>query len=112
MGLYGLAFWGLLGAFVYGAPRLIVALSEANGRRWAAWAEFVVALVIGLIGAMAFVDLVAGWLGWRGDSDERALAVVIGLIANPASPTVVKVATDQLVRRLDPSGGGPNSGKA
>lgn len=108
----GLALWGLAGAFVYGAPRLVVALTQSTEPRWAPWAEFMVALSIGPIAAAGFGDLVAHWLNLTGAANQRALAVVIGLVANPAAPTVVRVVTSQLVRRLDAGSGGPASAKA
>jgi hypothetical protein len=108
----GLAFWGLLGAFAYGAPRLIVALSESPRNRWSPWAEFIVALVVGATGSGAFVALAANLMHWGSDvSSQRALAVVIGLVANPAAPSVVRVATSQLLRRIDASAGSPPSAK-
>lgn len=102
MSIGGFAFWGLLGAFVYAAPRLLVTLSEIQtaGRRWLPWAEFVLALTFGPIGAAAFTPIGSDMVGWKGAANLRALALMIGMVANPIAPAVVHLVTDQILRRL------------
>jgi hypothetical protein len=100
----GLAVWGLLGAFGYAGPRLIVALSEAPQNRWKPWADFIVTLAIGTIGAAGFVDLVSHLMHWQSDvSNQRALAVVIGLLSNPVAPAVVKAGPALALRLIGAS---------
>jgi hypothetical protein len=102
MTLVGFAFWGLLGAFVYAAPRLLVVLAEKAPTKpvWIHLAEFLLALCLGPIGASAFTPIVAEIIGWHGDANLRATALVVGMVANPIAPTVVNLVGDMILHRL------------
>jgi hypothetical protein len=96
------ALWGLLGAFVYAAPRLVVAIGEAQAVGRSAFrqlAEFLVALAFGPIFSVGFGPWAAHWLEKEGHPETRALALVIGMVANPLAPALVKVATGEILRR-------------
>lgn len=103
MSLIFWSLWGFLGAFVYAAPRLIVAWSEARaaakpfGMRVA---EFVIALTFGPIFAAGFGPFAAHYLGREADQEVRALALVIGMVANPAAPLLVRLVTGDILRRI------------
>lgn len=102
MDISGFAFWGLLGSFVYGAPRLLVALSEAQAIRDVVYAiaEFAIALAIGTIGAAACTPIVVEVWGWKGAANMRAGSFVIGMVANPIAPAVVHLVSDNFLRHL------------
>lgn len=94
------AGWGLAGAFVYAAPKLLISLFEAPdiARPGKAWAEFFVALSFGPIAAAAFGPFAAGELHRTSASEFRAGAVVIGMIVNPVAPSIVHVFSEGLLR--------------
>lgn len=99
------ALWGLLGAFVYAAPRLLVAWGDSKAteaRLWVPASEFVVALAFGPIFSVGFGPFAATRinLGSIGVEGLRAVALVIGLVANPIAPLIVKWATGDILRRL------------
>lgn len=100
MSLIAWALWGLAGAFVYAAPKLIVALFDDGvaGRRARAIAEFVVSLSFGPIAAAAFGPFAAGELHRTSVSELRAGAVVIGMIVNPVAPSIVRIFSDNVLR--------------
>jgi hypothetical protein len=102
MDLVGFALWGFLGAFVYAAPRLLVAFSEERpGRKW--WfplLEFAVALAFGPIGASGFTQIVADVVRQTNGADLRAIALVIGMVANPLAPSVVHLVGEGILRHV------------
>jgi hypothetical protein len=102
MDLWVTAFWGALGAFVYAAPRLLILLGGKvdSHRLWAGALEFAVSLAIGPIGAAGFTEFIASSLHQSGSAPHRAIAVVLGMIANPVSPTIVQTLGTGIVRRL------------
>lgn len=103
MDVLGFAIWGLLGAFVYAAPRLIVTLSEerAPSKRWMPWAEFFISLVTGPIGSAGFAQLVGITIHQTAVADLRAIALVIGMVANPVSPAIVHLVGENILHRLN-----------
>lgn len=104
MDVWGFAFWGLCGAFVYAAPRLLVSLTElisgAPARLWLVLAEFAVSLSFGPIGAAGFSQFVANTLHQTTVPELRAIAVVIGMIANPTAPLLVHLFQEQILHRF------------
>lgn len=103
MALEWWAIWGLLGAFVYAAPRLILSAAEAKvaGRHaWTQFAEFLVALSFGPIFSSGFGPWAAFYVKLEGAHEIRAVALVIGMVANPLAPAVVKLASGDILRRL------------
>jgi hypothetical protein len=88
------AIWGALGAFIYGAPRLIacaIACRDAGTSSWLCVLEFGVALLIGTIAAAAFSALVLSLTHLK---DGHAISAMIGLLANPTAPKVVSRVSD------------------
>lgn len=83
------ALWGVLGAFIYAAPRWVaclVACRESGAPGWLCTLEFAVALGTGAIAAAAFS---AAALGLTGLKDANAISAMIGLLANPTAPALV-----------------------
>lgn len=103
MTLEGFALWGLLGAFVYAAPRLVVAFSEQREGPPVLWlpvAEFVIALACGPIGAAGFTQLIADFIRKSNPADLRAIALVIGMVANPLAPSIVHLVGEGILRHV------------
>lgn len=101
--------WGASGAFVYAAPKLVVALSEARAQgrpAFLAILEFLIALPVGLIAAAGLGPFVADTLQRTALNECTALAVVIGMVANPLSPLLVKVLSNKFLRRIGETNGG------
>ncbi len=99
-------FWGLCGAFAYAAPRLLAVLREAvqapGPFRWAdAVAEFFVAMACGPIFAVGFTPWIGHRWGWLVEPNDVALAISIGLLANPAAPSLSKAIIRGLAKRID-----------
>lgn len=94
------ALWGLSGAFVYAAPRLLVSLFDASqpGRPAKSVAEFLVAISFGPIAAAGFGPFLADEFHRTSASELRAAAVVAGMIVNSAAPSLVKLFTEGLLR--------------
>ncbi len=86
--------WGFLGAFVYAGPKVLACIFENRdeARHPLAFCllEFVVSLMIGVLVAEMFGPWVIGFLKLDGQASLRAVAGLIGLLANPLSPEVVK----------------------
>ena len=87
-------WWGFLGAFVYAGPKLLACIFEnaAAARHPIVFCilEFIVALVVGVLAAELFGPWIIGFLKLDGQPSLRAVAGLIGLLANPLSPEVVK----------------------
>lgn len=96
------AFWGLLGAVVYAAPRGLVVVSEnvTKIRLIRTFCEFIVSLVVGAIGSAGFAEIVSNTLRQTGVADLRAIAVVLGMVANPIAPGIVHLIGEGFLRRL------------
>jgi hypothetical protein len=86
------AAWGLAGAFVYAATRLISAvLGEAAATPRAvkrAWAEFVIALVFGPVAAAAMTPPLLVRFGAH--ANMASIALVIGLSGNLIWPAAIQ----------------------
>jgi hypothetical protein len=97
------AIWGVLGAFVYAAPRLLIAAADRNPNReaWTPWAEFAVALLTGTISAAGCGALVASTIHQTQLADLRAIGLVIGMVANPVAPAIVHLIGDNILHRLN-----------
>jgi hypothetical protein len=103
MTLLAWSLWGFLGAFVYAAPRLLVAWGESRASGGSVvphLSEFVVALTFGPIFSAGFGEWGADYLGWEEPRALRAVSLVIGMVANPVAPVLVKLATGEIVGRL------------
>lgn len=88
------AFWGAAGAFIYAGPRWVaclVASHETKAGSWVCFLELVVALAVGSIASAAFSALAHRLTNIE---DSNAVAAMIGLLANPLTPAIVKRATD------------------
>jgi len=106
MDLWVVALWGLMGAFVYAAPRLLLLLSAKVDARRVIFgiAEFLVALTIGAIGATGFSAFIGAAIHQTNVGEIRAVALTLGMIANPVAPTIVHVLSTGVVRRLGAPG--------
>lgn len=88
------AFWGSCGAFIYAGPRWVaclVASREKGVGSWVCLVELTVAIGVGAVAASAFSALAHRLTGIP---DANAISAMIGLLANPLTPTIVKRATD------------------
>lgn len=103
MGIWGFCVWGLGGSFIYAAPRVLVSLSDSARERkaWAPWAELLIALAMGPIGAAGFTGLVAATIHQTGVADLRAIALTIGMVANPVAPAIIHLVGDNILHRLN-----------
>lgn len=94
------AAWGVAGAVNYAAPKLSLCYytaREAKGPWGRCLAEFPIALVVGAISAAAF----SGWLaGFLHQTDGRAVAAMIGMIANTVSPAMIALVSDKFTKRF------------
>lgn len=90
-------FWGLGGAFIYAGPRLIVCIQQHQtwGERFGCIVEFLVSIGIGIFAAEGVGPYVAATLHQTQEHQVRALAVVVGLLANPVAPGIVKLMSAQ-----------------
>lgn len=82
------AWWGVLGAFVYAANRLVPCLAAARAAKqwpWGCVADFFISLAVGGIGAAAFTTVAEGFVHLK---DPNAVATLIGLLANPIVPKI------------------------
>lgn len=87
-------FWGFLGAFIYAGPRLSACVFERRDNvdhplTGCVW-DFVVALLVGVIAAELFATWIQLFLKRDGQHELRAIAGLIGLLANPLAPEIVK----------------------
>jgi hypothetical protein len=97
------AVWGFLGAFVYAGPKLVACVysAKSSGAGWSFCAvTFIVAMVIGPIMAAAFVPMIAAFIARTAEHDVRALATVVGMIANPIAPDLVKRMSGKVLKKL------------
>jgi len=97
------ALWGLLGAFVYAAPRLLVAWGEsrtAGAPVLPHFIEFLVALSFGPIFSAALGEWGAGYVGMTEPRSLRAVSLVLGMVANPVAPVLISLVSGNIVARL------------
>ena len=96
------AFWGLLGAIIYAAPKLVSCVYSAESRSHSTrcCAEALVALVIGAIGAAAFEPWIDSYLHGSGAQNTRAMSAVIGMLANSTAPGIIAFLGDTLLTRI------------
>lgn len=99
------AAWGIAGAFIYAAPKLLISLSEdevdGNPHRARHIAAFVLALTFGPIAGAGFGPLLAAEFHRTSLAELRAIAIVVGMVANPVAPQVVHLVSDTILRRLN-----------
>lgn len=103
MSLVAWALWGLLGAFVYAAPRLLVAWGESRAAGQAPhphFFEFVVALSFGPIFSSALGEWGAGYVGMTEPRALRAVSLVLGMVANPVAPVIIALVSGNIIARL------------
>jgi hypothetical protein len=97
------ALWGLAGAFVYAAPRTVVAASEtlAAGRKFLpVLAEGAVALFVGPICSVGLGPVAGSYIHAASGDGLRAVGLVVGMVANPVSPLIVKLVSAGVLRRF------------
>lgn len=97
------AFWGALGAFIYACPRASACVFAAldTDHRWLrCLIEAFVALSVGPAAAEGLEPWLANFVGDQSQSELRAIAMLIGLLANPASPGIVAALSGRLIRKL------------
>lgn len=84
--------WGMAGAFIYAAPRLAVCIKKcrkAQANIGDCVLEFTIALATGWIAAEAGAMWLSQQLSQTEEHQTRAVAVVLGLLANPVAPVLV-----------------------
>lgn len=96
------AAWGFLGAFMYAAPKLLVCWRAADWHLncYRCAFESLVALSTGAIAAAAFSPAVSHYLNRMAEHDARAIATILGLLANPLAPLFVKAMGIRLMRQV------------
>lgn len=97
------AFWGFLGAFIYACPRASACVFAAldTDHRWVrCLIEAVVAVLIGPAAAESLEPWFAHIVHDQTQSELRAISMLIGLLANPASPGIVSALSLRLIRKL------------
>jgi hypothetical protein len=72
---------------------------SGNGCRTCAFDGFI-AVVVAVSAALSFTPWISDYLHATKDHDTRALASVIGLLANPLGPRLVKVFGDGTVNAI------------
>ena len=98
------ALWGLAGAFIYAAPNLSTCLftrkaGDGFGAIGRCVLDFAVALVIGALASAAFAQWAQAFLKRTGPEELRAIAAVIGLLANPAAPRLTARLSSWLIKK-------------
>lgn len=88
------AVWGLLGASVYALPLFAACLFENRATRSHSGLEcvvrFVIAIVIGAIGAASIGPALASKYAITNPRDINAMCSLIGLTANKAAPVLIE----------------------
>lgn len=92
------AWWGFLGAILYAGPRLTPCIfnPEHPHSLWVCLFEFLLALMIGAVGAAAFTPWLLASLHHEGVPELRAISTLVGLSAN--QPKVLDLLGGRLVR--------------
>ncbi len=105
MDVFTMALWGLAGAFIYAGPRFVVAWTDpGRATRGNPLLELAMALCLGPIAASGFGQFVASVVHMVHQPEQRALCVVLGMIANPVAPALVEIFGNTLMRRLGAPG--------
>lgn len=93
---YMLALWGLLGSFIYAAPRFSACFFSARqngGTSLACGVELAISLAIGTIASPLIAPWLQHFLDRQGSHETMAISAVIGLLANPVTPRLLNVDT-------------------
>ena len=92
------AGWGALGAFIYAIQGwLACVLACPPPERGRCHLSLGVALSVGTAAAAAFSGTAIGMVHW---ADAAAVSALIGLVANPITPLIVKRAADAMDKAL------------
>lgn len=93
---YILALWGLLGAFIYAAPRFSAcyfASRQSEGSSVQCGVDLVLSLAVGTAAAVVVSPWIQNYFHRQGDHEVRAIAAMVGLLANPVAPRLVNIET-------------------
>jgi len=96
------AFWGLLGAAIYAAPKLTTCFYASAGRAHLSRCaiEAATALFTGTIAAAAFEPWIGAYLRAVSVQDMRATSAVIGMLANSTAPGIIAFLGDTVLTRI------------
>lgn len=98
------ALWGLLGALMYAGPNMILCLYQCRqAEKHPGWciADFFMALVIGAGAAAGGTYWGADFLGADDPHKIPGIAILIGLLANPLAPGLIRVVPKSILRRIE-----------
>lgn len=93
---YMLALWGLLGAFIYAAPKFsacFFAARQEGGSVVVCAVEGFISLAIGTIASPLVAPWLQNFLKRDGSHETMAIAAVVGLLANPVAPKLFNIDT-------------------
>lgn len=97
------ALWGLAGAFMYAAPKLSTCAFTCKitgGTPAQCLVDATIALTVGAVASAAF----GGWaqiaVKHGGPSELRAIAAVIGLLANPVAPRLTGRLANWVIKKV------------
>jgi hypothetical protein len=96
------AFWGFLGAVISSAPKLTSCLYSGSGRGHVirCIGDAATALVVGTISAAAFTPWAQAYSHATAPQDTKAMAAVIGMLANSTAPGVIRFLSDNILTRI------------
>lgn len=86
--------WGLAGAFIYAGPNLLLCIQKCRAEGCPITdciMEFVVAMVIGGLAAEISAPYLSAFLRQTEPHQVRAIAGVVGLVANRAAPGLINI---------------------
>lgn len=93
--------WGFLGAVAYAAPQFSARV-YAGGKFFPMFLDFMVALAVGTIVAGAGLPWAVAWTTRAETAEEtRALSAMLGFLANPAAPWLIRVAKTRFFKETD-----------
>lgn len=98
------ALWGFMGAFIFAGPNLTLCLYQCHkAGKHPLWclADCIVALAIGAVAAAGGTVWGADFLGADDPQKVPGIAILIGLIANPLAPGLIRVVPKSILRRIE-----------
>lgn len=93
---YLLGLWGALGAFMYTGPKFsacFFAARQSGSSSLVCFVEAVISLVTGIMAAIVAAPWIYHYLQRDGEHEIRAIAAIVGLLANPVVPKLFNIET-------------------